>query len=137
VINDTAVLTEVRASWAGLELLRLSLKTSAFASTGRMGIFPHKLANAAHNLPFIHAFAVLNDVLEQLAEEQHWRYQGRILGKLLKDAKRKLPWRNLGRIGAGVVARHKVAHKGQLLDRYKCWEYIDAVKAELSAWGVV
>lgn len=95
VIRDTTALAEVRQSWAGVEALRSRLQVSAFASVGVIGgRFPFVLANAAHNLPFIHAYAVLNDVLEQLADEGHFTCKSIFLGKLLKKSEKALPWQD-------------------------------------------
>jgi hypothetical protein len=114
VIRDATELAEVQANWAGLEALRSKLQRSAFAPVAGAigGTYPFALANAAHNLPFIHAFAVLNDVLEQLAKEQQWPYQGRVLGRLLEDSEQALPWRGFGLIEAGAERRNDVAHRG-------------------------
>ena len=74
MIRDAGVLSEIRRNWDGVELLRDRLKASAFASVaGKGGRFPFILADAAHNLPFIHACAILNDVLEQLRDEGHFK----------------------------------------------------------------
>lgn len=138
MIHDSVALAEVRSGWAGVEVLRERLQRSAFSSqcvTG--GRFPFALANAAHNLPFIHAFAVLNDVLEQLASEGHFDCKSHYLGALLTSSETALPWRNFTLIKAGVNRRNDVAHRGQLLERGDCWRYIDAIKEELSAWGLV
>jgi hypothetical protein len=138
LIKEPTTLTEVRLSWAGVEALRNSLQVSAFASRGVIGgSFPFKLANAAHNLPFVHAFAVLNDVLEQLANEGHFVCKSIFLGALLQKSKNALPWRAYGLISAGVERRNDVAHRGQLLERGECWKYIDAVSDELTGWGII
>ena len=86
MISDKTAAEEVEKNWAGVEALRGKLKRSAFASTGVVGgVFPFALADAAHNLPFIHAYSVLNDVLEQLASEGHFTCKSHFLGALLED----------------------------------------------------
>jgi hypothetical protein len=138
MIRDGITLTEVQKGWAGVELLRERLQRSAFASQGVIGgSFPFALANAAHNLPFIHAFAVLNDVFEQLASEGHFSCKRHFLGALLKSSEKALPWCDFTLINAGAKLRNDVAHHGHLLERGDCWKYVDAVKAELSAWRIV
>jgi hypothetical protein len=37
------------------------------------GAFPFRLLDAAYNLPYFHAWSILNDVLLQLAIEGHFR----------------------------------------------------------------
>ena len=138
MIRDTTALAEVRQGWTGVEVLRSRLQVSAAASEGVIGgSFPFALANAAHNLPFIHAFAVLNDVLEQLSDEGHFRCKSIFLGELLRNSEKTLPWQDYALISAGAGRRNDVAHRGELLERGDCWKYVDAVKTELSAWGVL
>jgi hypothetical protein len=138
VIRDPTALGEVQRSWAGVEALRSRLQVSAFASVGVVGgSFPFTLANAAHNLPFIHAYAVLSDALKQLADEGRFSCKSIFLGELLKKSEKILPWRDFVLVSAGAGCRNDVAHRGQLLDRGDCWKYVDAVKVELSGWGVL
>ena len=114
------------------------MQVSAFASVGVIGgNFPFVLSNAAHNLPFVHAFAVLNDALKQLALEGHFNCKSIFLGALLEKSEKALPWRDFALVSVGVDHRNDVAHRGQLLDRGECWKYIDTVKAELIAWGII
>jgi hypothetical protein len=135
MIKDATALTKIRKDWTGVEALRVSLDVSAYATLP--GLFPFTLYNAAHNLPFLHAFAILNEALEQLKEEGLFKCGSRKLGHLLKASKKVLPWRDFALIKAGVVHRNDLAHKGKLLNRPECWTYIDAIKAELSAWGIL
>ena len=138
MIRDAKALSEIRKSWAGVEALRCRLQRSAFASVGRGGgTFPTALADAAHNLPFVHAYAVLNDVLVQLADEGHFARKGIFIGELIKRSRKVLPWQDFALVQNGVKRRNEVAHRGELLGRGDCWTYIDAVKTELSAWGVL
>jgi hypothetical protein len=138
MIKHATARAEVQLGWAVVEALRDSLQVSANASVGVIGgSFPFQLANAAHNLPFVHAFAVLNDVLEQLAKEGHFACKSIFLGALLQKSEKPLPWRDYALISAGVNRRNDVAHRGQLLERGECWKYIDAVKEELAGWGII
>ena len=138
MIRDLIALAETRQNWAGVEILRNKLQVSAFASVGFLdGHFPFVLSNAAHNLPFIHAYAVLNDVLKQLANEGQFTCKSIFLGELLKKSEKALHWRGFALVSAGVDHRNDVAHRGVLLERAECWKYIDAVKTELSAWSVI
>jgi hypothetical protein len=138
MITDVNALEEIRESWAGVEALRARLQVSAFASIGMLGgVFPFALSNAAHNVPFIHAYSVLNDVLEQLANEGKITCESIFLGKLLKASKDVLPWKDFSLIDAGANRRNDLAHRGRLLERAECWKYIDAVKQELVSWNIV
>ncbi len=138
MINDANTLSEIRKDWNGVELLRDKLQRSAFAAaSGIGGTFPFVLANAAHNLPFFHAYGVLNDVLEQLAKERHFTCKSTKLGALMNNSKNALPWHDFNLVDEGRDFRNKVAHEGDLLNRGDCWKYVDAVKAELCGWKVL
>lgn len=112
MIRDATALAEVRQSWGGVEALRSRLQVSAFASVGVLGgSFPFVLANAAHNLPFIHAYAVLNDVLEQRAAEGHFNCKSIFLGELLKKSE-KVRWLAYARGGRSTRASRRRQHTG-------------------------
>jgi len=136
VIKDIAALIEIKQNWAGVERLRGQLQLSAMVS-GAQGHFPFVLANAAHNLPFIHACWVLNDALKQLEKENHFKCRSIFLTPLLEASKTALSWQDWNLIKKGVDLRNDVAHEGKLLERGECWKYIDAIKTELAAWGIV
>jgi hypothetical protein len=135
MIKDATALAKLRKDWEGVEVLRDSLNVSAYAT--HPGLFPFTLYNAAHNLPFMHAFAVLNNVLIQLAAEGRFKCTNIFLGELLKKSEKALPWRNFALMTVGVDRRNGIAHHGTLLDKEECWKYIDAIKVELSAWGIL
>jgi hypothetical protein len=138
MIRDATVLAEIRKNWTGVEALCSKLQVSAFASMGLVGgNFPFVLSNAAHNLPFMHAFAVLNNTLLQFADEDHFTCRSKFLRPLLTKSETALPWHDFGLISIGVDRRNEVAHKGQLLNREECWKYIDAIRSQLSGWGIL
>lgn len=137
MIRNAKALTEIRRSWNGVEALRRQLQRSAAISTVAGGMFPHALADAAHNLPFIHACAVLNEALIQLAREGRISCSGISLGDLVKAGAKRLRWKNLEVIRSGIRKRNAVAHRGKLLPRADCWTYVDAIERELRGWGIV
>jgi len=91
----------------------------------------------AHNLPFVHACAVLNEVLRQLRDEGRFACDGRTLGALVGASKDQLPWCDFVATTELVKRRNEVAHDAKLVPRGECWQYIDAIKAQLLAWGVL
>ncbi len=138
MIKNVNTLIEIRKDWIGVESLRDKLKRSAYASTGVVGgIFPFALANAAHNLPFMHAFSVLNEVLSALEKEGNFTCRSMFLGALLNASKSVLPWNDFDTIEAGITRRNDVAHRAELLERGECWKYVDAIRIELSSWGII
>jgi hypothetical protein len=137
MIKDLAVLQEVQNSWRGVEALRDKLQRALLGSFAQGASFAIFAADAAHNLPFVHACAVLNDVLEQLKEEKHFQCKSFFLGKLLAASEAKLPWTNFDTIREAATRRNAVAHRGEVLPRKDCWRYIDAIKSELVTWNIV
>ena len=118
MIGDKDALVEIRQSWAGVEALRERLKVSAFASMGLIGgTFPFALSNAAHNLPFIHAYSVLNDVLVLLAGEGRFKCRSIFLGELLKKSEAALPWQEFSFIQRGASRRNDRADAISPADR--------------------
>jgi hypothetical protein len=94
-------------------------------------------ANAAHNLPFVHACAVLNDVLEQLSDEGHFQCKTFRLGALLDKSENRLPWQDFQTIKNAVSRRNDIAHHGDVIPRAECWRFIDAIRAELVSWKIL
>jgi hypothetical protein len=92
----------------------------------------------ANSLALVYAYAVLGNALETLRDKGWFRCNTWMLGPLMKEshsAKSKLAWRDFGLVWEGKDKRDDVAHKADLPSREVCWKYIDAVKAELVAWG--
>ena len=138
MIEDENSLAAIKRDWNGVELLRDKLKRSAYASRGVVGgVFPFALANAAHNLPFMHAYSVLNEVLIVLAKEGHFKCKSIFLGKILVSSKNALTWIDYETIVTGVERRNDVAHRADLLERGECWQYVDAVKKQLESWQII
>jgi hypothetical protein len=100
-------------------------------------IAPLSVSDAAHNLPFLHAYSVLNDTLQQLASEGKFTCKSIFLGKLLAESEKVLPWNDFALIKSGVDRRNDLAHRGDVLPRGDCWKYIDAIKTELMLWGIL
>jgi hypothetical protein len=80
---------------------------------------------------------VLNEVLIALEKEGHFKCKSIFIGNLLEASKKVLPWKDFSTIKTGVGRRNDVAHRADLLERGECWKYVEAIKLELSSWGVV
>jgi hypothetical protein len=139
MIQDATALAEAQKNWAGVEALGVRLEVGAFASTGVLGgAFPFRLLDAAYNLPYIHAWSILNGVLLQFAIEGHFRHSSRSIKHLVRMSRPPvLPWQDYVLIKAGITDRNNVAHRGHLLNRDECQKYIAAIKSELQAWHIV
>jgi len=132
MISNPSVLAEIRKDWAGVVGLREKIQRTMFASAGMGGLFPTFAADCAHNLPFLHACAVLNEVLRELDSSR------RTLGALVKDyAPPRLTWNNYAAIEELVEKRNHLAHESMVLDRADCWRYIGVIEFQLRAWSVI
>ena len=139
MITDLTVLQEIRCAWNGVESLRGRIQIGLFATQMGVigGVYPFGVADAAHNLPFLHAYAVLNDVLHQLAREGNFSCKSFFLGALLQASERVLPWKDFAVIKFGADRRNDLAHRGVVLASSDCWKYIDAIKTELTSWSIL
>lgn len=137
MITDPDQLEEVRKDWAGVEALVGKLDRSAKMPFAMGGLFPWNLADAANNLPMLHAFGVLNDVLRHLRSQGCFKCKSTYLGPLVKASKDALCWEDYDAIKKGIRRRNDVAHDAEILPRAECWELIGLVRSELSAWGVI
>ena len=137
MITDAAALEEIQRSWTGAESLRGKVQRALLGSFSEGASFVIFVADAAHNLPFMHSYAVLNDVLLQLAREGRFECESIFLGKLLPKSQNALVWHDFALVHAGYGRRNDVAHYGELLKRDECWKYVDAVKAELLGWRIL
>jgi hypothetical protein len=142
MIANPQALEDLRASWTGVQLLRSKIQRALLGSFAMGSPFVLSIVDAAHNLPFLQACAVLNDVLARLRDEGYFR-SGRVgdgrtpLGTLVSDSERALSWVNYPLIDKIVVHRNDLAHRAVFVSRGDCWRYIDAIEAELVSWGIV
>ena len=137
MISNLVTLEELRNSWNGVRKLRKSIKGALLGSFAQGASFVIFIADAAHNLPLVHAYSVLNEVLIQLRDEKHFECKRDNLGLLLENSKKCLLWRNFDLVREGKDRRNDVAHQGLVLPRGDCWKYIDAIEEELIGWEIV
>jgi hypothetical protein len=76
---------------------------------------------------------VLNDVLAHLRGVN----PKTPLGVVVNTSQDALKWVNYPLMKEIVVHRNKLAHHAVFVRRGHCWRYIDAIEAELVAWGIV
>ncbi len=136
MITDQAVLQELQAAWLGVRSLRDKVQRAILGSFAQGASAAILAADIAHNLPFLHACSVLNDVLQELSKEGRITCKSIFLGELMKAGK-GLPWKNRALIEQAVSRRNEVAHHAEIVPRGECWKYIDAIEAELISWGLV
>jgi hypothetical protein len=135
MIKDLAAIAAIQNDWGGIAGLKDKIFRHMFISGPSAGsVF---LADCAHNLPFLQACSVLNDVLEQLRDEGLFQCKGRTLGVLVRAASAALPWVSHNAVLAVVSARNDLAHRTIVHTRADCWHYIDIVETELRNWKII
>ena len=134
MISDPHTIEELRELWNAVVKLRSKVHRALLGSATLPNSFAIFMADAAHNLPFVQAFGVLNEALRQIAREKDLTYKGNSLGRLMEASVNSLPWVDYDLILEGKDLRDGVAHRGDVVPRGECWKYIDAVEAELTAW---
>ena len=91
----------------------------------------------SYNLPLVLAFAVLDRVLNEFRDQDTFSCSKWQLGNKMAAARNALPWQNYDLVDEGRNKRNEIAHEATLFSKPDCLRYIDAVEAELKAWGLV
>ncbi len=102
-----------------------------------MGFASHELRNISHNLVLLFAFSVLENVLKQLRDEGAFTERRNVLGKLMDASCSVIPWSNYNLVNDARKERNRIAHQQQIIERGKCWDYVDAIEAELVTWEIL
>jgi hypothetical protein len=90
-----------------------------------------------HNLPFLHACSVLNEVLSIVANEGAFSCKSFFLGALVKASKTHINWISIVEVDSLVTKRNDLAHHGLILPRGECWQHIDVIEKELKGWTII
>jgi hypothetical protein len=103
------------------------------------GVINETPPESFYNLPLLLAYAVLDQVLEELIDQGTipWKGGRRLLGAKIAASRNVLLWKDYLLIDKGKAARNDLAHEARLLNRTECFRFIDAVESELRAWNVV
>jgi len=138
MIKDASTLSDIRAQWNAVRTLASRGATGAQIPGGPYVNFPPK-DSRFYNLPFLLAYATLEQVLELLA------YEGTIpppkekptLHTRMNASQSHLPWQSFATVDEGKRRRNALAHDATLLDEQDCLHYIRAVEEELVAWSII
>lgn len=84
-----------------------------------------------YNLPLVLAYAVLDQVLQDLG------YNQRQLGDKMEKAEHELSWKNYHLVDCGRIERNRLAHSAKLIPRKECLKYIEAIEEELKGWDIL
>ena len=138
MIKDGDVLKEVQDDWRFVRTRKDWITRGLFASSGIGGMPRIQIADCCNTLVLVFAYGVLQHVLEQLRDEGFFESDRSTLGALMSNSKKLLNWVDLNKVNDGRKKRNNVAHKEHaVLPRAECWKYVDAIDAELKAWGIM
>ena len=93
--------------------------------------------NDSYNLPFVLAYALLDQALNVLIQQGAFSCSDWQLQRKMKASKGTLNWVNYALVDAGRDDRNKLAHQAELFTKELCLKYVRAVGDELDAWGLI
>ncbi|HBQ38256.1 MAG TPA: hypothetical protein DD714_04525 [Candidatus Omnitrophica bacterium] len=137
MIQDPAALASIQQQWVAVkDLCTGSHRQFMIPGAGFINETPPE---TFYNLPFLLAYAVLDQVLDELvAQGTVPRPKGRpLLGTKMTASITALPWKDFPMVDSGKTERNELAHRATLLDREKCFAFIAAIETELKAWSIL
>ena len=92
-----------------------------------------------YNLPFLLAYAVLDQVLTELIDQGTIQCSKKrpLLGDRMLASAKSLPWNDYALVNKGRNARNLLAHEGALLSRTDCLNFIEGIEGELKSWTIL
>ena len=140
MVKDKTELEKFRKEWISVrkfqEKIQRHLNAAAMGGIGALGS-TYELRNISHNLTLLFAFSVLEKVLKQIKDEGKFSARNDNLGTLMHSSKESISWSNFTLVDQAREDRNKLAHEQKIFERGKCWDYIDAIEAELVLWKVL
>ena len=140
MIQDKTELGRFRKEWTSVRKFQAKihrhLNMSGAGGIGTMGS-THELRNISHNLTLLFAFSVLEKVLKQMKDEGQFSARKDNLGTLMHSSKEMIPWSNFALVDQAREDRNKITHEQETFERSRCWNYIDAIEAELVLWNIL
>ena len=95
---------------------------------------PESLSNLAALL----ACGLLDEVLSSLAGQGAFSVEPRaMLGRKMEASKAAIPWIDFDAVKAAKDRRNELAHRGKLIPEVQCLLIVEAIGAELRAWGAI
>lgn len=136
MIQDPAARADIVQEWGAVKKLCSSDRAYMIPGAGFINTSPPE---SFYNLPFLLAYATLDQVLSQMIEEGAIQCEKKrpMLGDKMAASITAIPWHRYEFVEAGRIARNALAHEAILLSKPDCLTYIDAVEKELTAWGVL
>lgn len=137
MIRNMVVKSDIARQWVALRTLCLGSHRSSGTPVGFINETPPE---EFYNLPFVLAYAVLDQVLDELIDQGAFKKpRGRrpMLGAKMTASAADLQWTDYDLVAKGKDARNDPAHEAKLLAKADCFRFVDAVESELKAWGVI
>jgi hypothetical protein len=137
MIRDPETQSEIAQQWAALrKLCAGSHRQSQIAGGPFINETP---PDSFYNLPFLLAFAVLDEALGELIVQGTIQCRKRrpLLGDKMAASVNVLSWRDYALVDTGKAARNELAHEARLLAKVDCFRFIDAIENELRAWSIL
>jgi hypothetical protein len=137
MITDPSVLASIRQQW--------TVVTRFCSGSHRQSQIPggpfinETPPESFFNLPLLLAYAVLDQVLDELvAQGSVPKPTGRpLLGAKMAASRGAIAWQDYVCVECGKDKRNDIAHEGRLLDRETCLRFIQAIEVELNAWHIL
>lgn len=138
MIQDPTVLADIRQQWDVVRKFCSGSHRSYMVGGAMGGVFINETPpETFYNLPLLLAYAVLDQVLNQLIAEGLFTCKGSHLAPKMSASVGHLPWKDFATVDAGRDRRNELAHDATLFDRATCLKFLDAIEAELRGWGIV
>ena len=59
------------------------------------------------------------------------------MGLLYQGSEDSLSWQDYDGIGRVVDKRNGLAHRGEIVESQDCMDFIERIRVELEAWGII
>ena len=135
MIRDAVTKSEIVRDWAVLRKLSSAVHRSWMSGGG--DFINETRPEDSYNLPFLLAYAVLDQVLSELTAQGDFSCKSWKLGEKMAASRSRLPWQDYDTVQAGKEARNKLAHEAALVAKVDCLRFIDTVERELKFWAVI
>jgi hypothetical protein len=138
MINDQTVRADVVHQWETVRTLSQGVHRTGMASGGAGAVMINETPLDEHfNLPFVLAFAVLDQVLDELVAQGSFACTRWELGAKMLASKGPIVWTNYSLVDEGKMARNKLAHEAKLVSKADALRFIRAIEDELRAWRIL
>jgi hypothetical protein len=137
MVRDPKARSHIAQEWAAVrKLCASSHRQSQIPGGPFMNETPPE---SFYNLPFLLAYAVLDQMLAELIDQGTIQCQKKrpLLGDKMAASSNAIPWQDYALVDSGKTARNELTHDARLLGKADCFRFIDAIENELKAWRVL